>query len=196
MVIQSGGRKKCHCNKPQQRSLDGRNDRVEAPQPPNECGRVFRLPRQKGGEQGEGDPRRESEDDGACRVHAALRHRGVRVGRKRVERPMRQLGLSGLIPKRRGRTMIRAPGVRGCDLAARDFNPTVLEKDLLRRRSFRTRQEARTAVFDYIEAFYKRSTQRSATCRRPTTRRSKFKKGGKRRNRHVNTEAGALEPLS
>jgi len=32
-----------------------------------------------------------------------------------------------------------------------------LEKDLLRRRSFRTRQEARTAVFDYIEAFYNRA---------------------------------------
>ena len=29
-----------------------------------------------------------------------------------------------------------------------------LKKDLLRRRSFATRQEARTAVFDYIEAFY------------------------------------------
>ena len=29
-----------------------------------------------------------------------------------------------------------------------------LEKDLLRRRSFAARQEARTAVFDYIEAFY------------------------------------------
>jgi hypothetical protein len=29
-----------------------------------------------------------------------------------------------------------------------------LEKDLLRRSSFATRQEARTAVFDYIETFY------------------------------------------
>jgi len=29
-----------------------------------------------------------------------------------------------------------------------------LEKDLLRRRSFTTRQDARTAVFDYIETFY------------------------------------------
>lgn len=29
-----------------------------------------------------------------------------------------------------------------------------LEKDLLRRRSFATRQEARTALFDYIETFY------------------------------------------
>jgi len=31
-----------------------------------------------------------------------------------------------------------------------------LEKELLRGRSFRTRQEARTAVFDYIETFYNR----------------------------------------
>ena len=31
-----------------------------------------------------------------------------------------------------------------------------LEKDLLRRRAFRTRQEARTEVFDYIEVFYNR----------------------------------------
>jgi putative transposase len=31
-----------------------------------------------------------------------------------------------------------------------------LEKELLRRRSLRTRQEARTAVFDYIEVFYNR----------------------------------------
>ena len=31
-----------------------------------------------------------------------------------------------------------------------------LEKDLLRRRSFPTRQQARTGVFDYIEAFYNR----------------------------------------
>ena len=29
-----------------------------------------------------------------------------------------------------------------------------LEKDLLRRRSFASRQDARTAVFDYIETFY------------------------------------------
>jgi putative transposase len=29
-----------------------------------------------------------------------------------------------------------------------------LEKDLLRRRSFPTRQEARTALFDYVETFY------------------------------------------
>jgi putative transposase len=200
---------------------------------------------------------------GARRVHAALAHRGVRIGKKRVERLMRALGLSGLIAKKRGRTTVRVPGVRvAADLVARDFNPTApnqlwvadikyvpswqgwlylaavmdcfsrrivgwsmrndlqaelvdalemavsrrgprpglvhhsdqgsqyvslrfgercreagiqlsmgskgdaydnavaesffasLEKDLLRRNSLRTRQEARTAVFDYIESFY------------------------------------------
>lgn len=61
---------------------------------------------------------------GARRVHAALRHRGVRVGRKRVERLMRQESLSGLVPKRYRRTTIRVPGVRVADdLVARDFRP-------------------------------------------------------------------------
>jgi len=201
---------------------------------------------------------------GARRVHAALCHRGVRVGRKRVERLMRTLGLSGLIPKRYRRTTIRVPGVRVADdLVDRGFTPSApnelwcadikyvrswqgwlylaavmdcysrrvvgwsmrpdleaelvvdalemaiarrrpkpglvhhsdqgsqyvslrfgercreigihrsmgskgdcfdnavaesffatLEKDLLRRRSFATRQDARTAMFDYIETFY------------------------------------------
>jgi putative transposase len=62
---------------------------------------------------------------GARRVHAALRHRGVRVGRKRVERLMRTLRLSGLVPKRYRRTTIRVPGVRVADdLVERDFNPS------------------------------------------------------------------------
>ena len=201
---------------------------------------------------------------GARRVHRALAHRGVRVGRKRVERLMRLAGLSGLVPKRYRRTTIRVPGVRVADdLIDRNFTATgpnqlwcadikyvrtwqgwlylaavmdcysrrivgwsmrsdleaelvvdalemaiarrspqpglvhhsdqgsqyvslrfgercreigihrsmgskgdcfdnaaaesffaTLEKDLLRRRSFATRQEARTAVFDYLEAFY------------------------------------------
>ena len=61
---------------------------------------------------------------GARRVHAALHRRGVRVARKRVERLMRGLGLSGLVPRRRGRTTIRVPGVRvASDLVERDFNP-------------------------------------------------------------------------
>jgi putative transposase len=42
-----------------------------------------------------------------------------------------------------------------------------LEKDLLRRRSLPTRQEARTAVFDYIEAFYNRERLHSKLGYRP-----------------------------
>jgi putative transposase len=201
---------------------------------------------------------------GARRVQRALRHRGVRVSRKRVERLMRRERLSGLVPKRYRRTTISVPGVRVADdLVERKFVPAgpnrlwcadikyvrswqgwlylaavmdcysrrivgwsmrpdleaelvvdalemaigrrrpiaglvhhsdqgsqyvslrfgercreigihrsmgskgdcfdnavaesffaTLEKDLLRRRSFATRQDARTAVFDYIEAFY------------------------------------------
>jgi putative transposase len=62
---------------------------------------------------------------GARRIHAALRHRGVRVGRKRVERLMRRERLSGLVPKRYRRTTIRVPGVRVADdLVERDFRPS------------------------------------------------------------------------
>jgi transposase InsO family protein len=62
---------------------------------------------------------------GAPRIHAELRlAHGVRVGRKRVERLMRQAGISGLVPKKRGRTTIRVPGVRVADdLVERRFTP-------------------------------------------------------------------------
>ena len=46
-------------------------------------------------------------------IHAELRLAdGVRVGRKRVERLMRQAGISGMVRRRRGRTTISVPGVR------------------------------------------------------------------------------------
>jgi putative transposase len=62
---------------------------------------------------------------GSPRIHAELRHRGVRVGRKRVERLMRRHGLSGLVKRRKGRTTVRLPGVRPApDLVGRDFKPT------------------------------------------------------------------------
>jgi putative transposase len=62
---------------------------------------------------------------GAPRVHAELRMaRGIYVGRKRVERLMRSAGISGLVPKKRGRTTIRVRGVRVADdLVQRRFRP-------------------------------------------------------------------------
>jgi putative transposase len=60
---------------------------------------------------------------GSPRIHAELvLADGERIGRKRVERLMRQAGISGLRPKKRGRTTIRVPGVRVCgDLVDRAF---------------------------------------------------------------------------
>ena len=62
---------------------------------------------------------------GAPRIHAELRmQHGIRVGRKRVERLMRAAGISGLVPRKRGRTTIRVPGVRVADdLVERRFRP-------------------------------------------------------------------------
>ncbi len=62
---------------------------------------------------------------GAPRIHAELRMaRGVRVGRKRVERLMATAGISGLVTRKRGRTTIRVPGVRVADdLVERHFRP-------------------------------------------------------------------------
>jgi putative transposase len=61
---------------------------------------------------------------GSPRIHAELRlGDGVRVGRKPVERLMRQAGLSGLITKKWNATTIRVPGVRVADdLLDRDFS--------------------------------------------------------------------------
>jgi putative transposase len=59
------------------------------------------------------------------RIHAELRHRGVRASRKRVARLMRRAGLSGMVRRRKGRTTIRVPGVATApDLVRRDFTPT------------------------------------------------------------------------
>ncbi|MCW3038145.1 MAG: family transposase [Solirubrobacterales bacterium] len=62
---------------------------------------------------------------GAPRIHAELRMtHGIRVSRKRVERLMREAGISGLALRKRGRTTIRVPGVRVADdLVERQFRP-------------------------------------------------------------------------
>jgi putative transposase len=62
---------------------------------------------------------------GAPRIHAELRlGRGIRVGRKRVERLMKKAEISGLVPRKHGRTTIRVPGVRVADdLVERKFRP-------------------------------------------------------------------------
>ncbi len=62
---------------------------------------------------------------GAPRIHAELRMaHGINVGRKRVERLMRQAAISGLQVRKRGQTTVRVQGVRVADdLVERQFRP-------------------------------------------------------------------------
>jgi transposase InsO family protein len=63
------------------------------------------------------------------RVHRALRHEGVHVGRVRVARIMRQKGLAGRCRRRWTKTTISDPDVRAVDLLQRAFGPGTVELD-------------------------------------------------------------------
>ncbi|MDX3099009.1 IS3 family transposase [Streptomyces sp. ME19-03-3] len=60
---------------------------------------------------------------GSPRVHAALKRQGVHIGRKRVERLMREADLAGISPRRTGKGFTRRdPGADlAPDLVQRDF---------------------------------------------------------------------------
>lgn len=60
---------------------------------------------------------------GSPRVHAVLAREGVRIGRKRVERLMREAGLAGISPRRTGKGFTRRdPNAEPApDLVQRDF---------------------------------------------------------------------------
>lgn len=62
---------------------------------------------------------------GSRRVQAELRlGQGIHVSRRRIQRLMRQAGISGLVKVKKGRTTIRVPGVRvSDDLVERQFRP-------------------------------------------------------------------------
>jgi len=62
---------------------------------------------------------------GAPRIHIELRSQGVKVGKKRVARLMREVGICGVTRRKKWRTTIRDPEARPApDLVEREFKAT------------------------------------------------------------------------
>ena len=120
---------------------------------------------------------------GAPRIHAELAEGGVQVGRKRIERLMKAIGLKGVSRRKFVVTTERNPRARpASDLVYRNFyapsrqiasqSPAgqrmcesffaTLECELLDRREFKTKAEARVACFEFIERWYNPSRRHSA----------------------------------
>jgi putative transposase len=59
---------------------------------------------------------------GAPRIHAELQEDGIRVGKKRVARLLREAGLRGVSRRKKRTTTVRSPGIAPApDLVKRDF---------------------------------------------------------------------------
>jgi hypothetical protein len=114
----------------------------------------------------------------------------------------------------RGRSSLTRRRASNCyDNAVCEGFHATLEKELLRRHSFRTRQEARTAIFDWIEGWYNRERRHSRLGYRSpadyeldhdersdsataTDEGSSLKKEQELPNVYVSTEPGAVQASS
>ena len=104
---------------------------------------------------------------GAPRIHAELRMaHGVHVGRKRVERLMRSAGISGLVPKKRGRTTIRVPASASLTISSSASSARRSERAVARRHHLSARSWEGWLYLAAVQDAYSRGSVRSFVCGR------------------------------